>query len=155
MYLGFSQIPIAIGWTIEGKVAPMLYGKFSSKDNFSRDMLIEKVEAGSAAVPSLEGMGEAEASRVTSLAESHDMGVEALDGWLQSDPTGFAEAIPQGEAFDWLVTATGEAPRALTDALWNSHSIGTTWYIMMIVGVLSAIGIGLYGRWILTLKKST
>jgi dipeptide/tripeptide permease len=155
MYLGFSQIPIAIGWTLEGKVAPMLYGKFSSKDAFSRDMIVERVQAGSASVPdAVTGMAEAEASRVTSLAETHGRSVDQLDSWLQSDPTAFAEAIPQGEGFDWLVTVTADAPRALTDALWNAHSIGTTWYIMMIIGVISAVGIGLYGRWILTLKET-
>jgi MFS family permease len=42
MYLGFSQIPLAIGWTLEGKLGPRLYDMFASKDTFSRDMLLEK-----------------------------------------------------------------------------------------------------------------
>ena len=154
MYLGFSQIPIAIGWTIEGKVAPMLYGKFSSKDKFSREMLVDRAQAGDLSVPAVAGLPEAEAGRVTALAETHGHSVEELGSWLQTDPQGFAEAIPQGEGFDWLVTVTGDAPRALTDTLWNAHNIGMTWYIMMVIGVLSAIGIGIYGKWILTLKKS-
>jgi hypothetical protein len=113
------------------------------------------VQAGSASVPnSVQGMAEAEASRVTSLAQTHGLGVDELDAWLQMDAATFAEAIPQGEGFDWLVTVTGDAPRALTDALWAAHNIGFTWYIMMVVGVISAIGIGVYGRWIRTLKQS-
>ncbi len=42
MYLGFSQIPLAIGWTLEGFVGPRLYDVFASKDRFSRDLMLEK-----------------------------------------------------------------------------------------------------------------
>lgn len=42
MYLGFSQIPLAIGWTLEGKIGPMLYDHFASKDRFSRELLADK-----------------------------------------------------------------------------------------------------------------
>jgi POT family proton-dependent oligopeptide transporter len=41
MWLGFSQAPILIGWTIEGKLGPVLYDVFSSKDKFSRQMLLQ------------------------------------------------------------------------------------------------------------------
>jgi len=39
MWIGFSQAPILIGWTLEGKLGPLLYEKFSSKDDFAREML--------------------------------------------------------------------------------------------------------------------
>lgn len=42
MWIGFSQAPILIGWTIEGKVGPQLYHMFSSKDVFAREMLVER-----------------------------------------------------------------------------------------------------------------
>jgi POT family proton-dependent oligopeptide transporter len=42
MYLGFSQIPLAIGWTLEGKIGTKLYDHFASKDTFSRELLIQK-----------------------------------------------------------------------------------------------------------------
>jgi POT family proton-dependent oligopeptide transporter len=42
MYLGFSQIPLAIGWTLEGKLGAKLYGLFASKENFARDLLVER-----------------------------------------------------------------------------------------------------------------
>ncbi len=64
------------------------------------------------------------------------------------------EAIKNGEAFDKLVELTGEAPQALTDILYQSHDVGMVWNIMGVVGILSAIGIYMYGRWILTLRKS-
>ena len=63
------------------------------------------------------------------------------------------DKIPQGEAFDWLVTLTGEAPRALSNFMYTTHNVGVVWYVLGGVGIVSAIGIWIYGRWILTLKK--
>lgn len=42
MWIGFSQAPILIGATIEGKVGPQLYFMWSDKDVFSRQMLVER-----------------------------------------------------------------------------------------------------------------
>ena len=42
MWIGFSQAPILIGWTIEGKLGPQLYHYFSSKDELARQMLVER-----------------------------------------------------------------------------------------------------------------
>jgi POT family proton-dependent oligopeptide transporter len=42
MYLGFSQIPLAIGWTLEGKLGPVLYDRFASKERFAREALGER-----------------------------------------------------------------------------------------------------------------
>lgn len=60
MYLGFAQIPIAIGWMAESKLGPVLYDHFASKETFSREMLLEKgwSAARVAAVPQGEAFGE-------------------------------------------------------------------------------------------------
>ena len=42
MWIGFSQAPILIGWTIEGKLGPELYHIFSSKDEFARQLLVDR-----------------------------------------------------------------------------------------------------------------
>jgi MFS family permease len=42
MWMGFSQAPILIGWTIEGKLGPLLYDVFSSKDEFARQLLMQR-----------------------------------------------------------------------------------------------------------------
>jgi proton-dependent oligopeptide transporter, POT family len=42
MYLGFSQVPIAIGWTLEGFFGPFLYDHWASKDRFARELLIQR-----------------------------------------------------------------------------------------------------------------
>ncbi len=114
MYLGFSQAPLAIGWTLEGKLGPQLYDIFASKDRFSRELLMQK-----------------------------GMAVDAVRG------------IPQGEAFQHLVDFTGQSPQTLTDTLYHSHHVAMVWNIMGAVGIVSAVGIWIYGRWVFSLVRKS
>ena len=110
MYLGFSQIPLAIGWTLEGKLGPLLYDVFASKDRFARELLA-------------------------------DRGMTDL----------LIDQVPQGEAFDRLVEFTGESAASLTKILYDSHNVSAVWDIMGVIGIVSAVGIAIYGQWILKL----
>jgi hypothetical protein len=114
MWIGFSQAPILIGWTIEGKLGPQLYHIFSTKDEIARQVLIQR------------GL-------------SPDLVTE--------------KALPVGEAFNKLVQVTGESPEKLTQALYQTHHVGLTWYVFAAIGVASAVMIYFYGRWILRLAS--
>jgi proton-dependent oligopeptide transporter, POT family len=114
MWIGFSQAPILVGWTIEGKLGPQLYHIYSAKDEFARQMLVQR------------GM-------------SPDQVTE--------------HSLPIGEAFNKLVQFTGESPEKLTQALYQSHHVGLTWHVFAAIGVVSAVMIYFYGRWILKLAK--
>ena len=146
MYLGFSQIPLAVGWTLEGKLGPMLYDHYASKDRFSRDLLAERLDAGTASMPT----GEA----LNTWAKELGRPPSELAELSTADSAKFAEQIPQGEAFNWLVKMTGDNKAALTQTMYESHNIGMVWYIMGVVGIITAIGIWLYGKWILSMKKT-
>jgi len=41
MYLGFSQLPLGIGWSLEGFFGQYLYGRFGAKDTISRESLLD------------------------------------------------------------------------------------------------------------------
>lgn len=43
MWIGFSQAPILIGWTIEGKLGPLLYHHLSDKDQLARHTLVHQL----------------------------------------------------------------------------------------------------------------
>ena len=107
MYLGFSQIPLAIGWTLEGRIGPKLYDHFASKDTFAREALLAK------------GMG-----------------------------ADVVKAIPQGEAFDKFKDFMHLDKFAATELLRQGHHPEYVWYIMAVVGVISAYGIWWYGQWV-------
>ncbi|MDH3338619.1 MAG: MFS transporter [Gammaproteobacteria bacterium] len=53
MYLGFSQLPLGIGWSLEGFFGQYLYGRFGAKDTIARDQLLDSgmSQAGVDAVP--------------------------------------------------------------------------------------------------------
>ncbi len=68
-------------------------------------------------------------------------------------PQTLVDAIPQGEAFDWLVAMTPQTPQQLTDVLYATHNITTVWYIMGAVGIVSALGIYVYGKWVIAMAK--
>lgn len=112
MYLGFTQLPIGFGWTIEGMLGPWLYDVYASKEVLSRALLAEK------------GMTD-----------------DAI------------AAIPQGEAFDHLVQFTGETAQALTAYLYQNNDIYMVWYIMGSIGLISAVGMFFYGKWLLNLTR--
>jgi len=42
MWMGFSQVPILLGWALEGKLGPQFYHIFSAKDELARRMLVEE-----------------------------------------------------------------------------------------------------------------
>ena len=84
MYLGFSQIPLAVGWTLEGWLGPKLYDVFASKEFFARDLLVEKglskqaVEAiphGEAFQKLVEFTGEGKWSLTETLYATHNVGM--------------------------------------------------------------------------------
>jgi hypothetical protein len=112
MYLGFSQLPLAVGWMAESYFGAKLYGKFSAKETLSREWLADN------------GM-----------------------------PSGQIDAIPIGEAFTHMVEFTGRSPESLTQMLYEANNVGLVWYLMAVVAVFAAIGLFLYGRWILTLVR--
>ncbi len=41
MYLGFSQLPLGIGWSLEGFFGQYLYGRFGAKDTIARQSLLD------------------------------------------------------------------------------------------------------------------
>ena len=63
------------------------------------------------------------------------------------------EAVKQGEAFAELMKFTGETREHLTSQLYATHNVGLVWVFMGVIGVVTALGIYAYGRWIRTLVK--
>jgi len=112
MYLGFSQLPLGIGWSLEGFFGQYLYGRFGAKDTISRDALLDS-------------------------------------GFTQTE----VDAVPIGEAFQKLIEVSGQSAEYLTAQLYAANNVGIAWFIMGSVGIVSAAGMYVYGRWIYQLKE--
>ncbi len=83
MYLGFSQMPLAIGWTLEGKIGPMLYDHYASKERFARDALaehglpraaVDAIPQGEAFGKLVELSGQTKEAVTRALYATHDVG---------------------------------------------------------------------------------
>ena len=48
---------------------------------------------------------------------------------------------------------TGESSEKLTQTLYHSHRVGMTWLVFAGIGILSAVMIYFYGRWIFKLAR--
>lgn len=108
MYLGLSQISVALGATLQSIVGLRVYARIASKDQFARDMLGEK----------------------------YSYSAEMLS------------KIPNGDAFKKLVEVSGINPEQLTQTLFTAHSAGRIWYLFIGVGIITAICLSMYSRWI-------
>ncbi|MCC6748420.1 MAG: MFS transporter [Deltaproteobacteria bacterium] len=165
MYLGFSQIPLAVGWTLEGKVGPWLYETFASKDRFARELLRDKGLPAErvAKIPNGEAFdhlalltqesGALDSSRMALLRDP-DGAARALLA-RQGMSAGELSELKVGGAFRALAERMDKEHKwQLTRALHRTHPrIGMVWYIMAAVGLVTALGIYLYGRWIAGLRE--
>ncbi len=111
MYLGFSQLPLGLGWVVEGYYGQVLYAEHGAKDTIARQSL--------------------------------------MDGGMSQSQV---DAVPIGEAFQQLIATTGQSAEVLTAQLYAANNVGVAWYIMGAVGIVSAAGMYVYGRWTYQLK---
>ena len=65
----------------------------------------------------------------------------------------YMDATLIGEAFQTLVTTTGQTAEVLTAQLYMANNVGIAWYIMGAVGIVAAAGMYVYGRWTYQLKE--
>jgi POT family proton-dependent oligopeptide transporter len=84
MYLGFSQLPLGIGWSLEGFFGQYLYGEFGSKDTISRHSLhdqglsqtdIDAVPIGEAFQKLIEVSGQSAETLTSQLYAANNVGV--------------------------------------------------------------------------------
>lgn len=109
MYLGFSQIPLAIGWTLEGKIGPRMYDTMASKENFSRQMLadrglsaadLEAIPQGEAFPKLVEALQQSPHEVTAMLYAAHQPGVI----WYVMAAVGVASAIGIAWYGRWVKT---------------------------------------------------
>ncbi len=60
-------------------------------------------------------------------------------------------AIPNGEAFDYLVRMSSATESEMTQILYELNNVGYVWDIMAGVAFLTAIGLYFYGKWIVNI----
>ena len=119
MWIGFSQAPILIGWTLEGKIGPQMYHMFSSKDVFAREMLVSRglspaevtetaLPVGEAFAKLVEVTGQPPAELTRLLYETHNVGTT----WYCFAAVGVLATILIGVYGRWLRRYANQAAKS-------------------------------------------
>ena len=111
LYLGYVNIPVAIGQGVGAKVAAWQYGTYGEKAMLSLRYLVEKTSHAHAPWN----------GDVTTL--------EAVTG------------VERKVAFATLVKELGQDPNAVNQLLWTTYRPYQVWYPFAIIGVCSLVGI--------------
>ncbi|NGO38893.1 peptide MFS transporter [Limisphaera ngatamarikiensis] len=110
MWIGFSQAPILIGWTLEGKLGPWLYHHFSDKDRLARRTLVEALgwspdsvseavlPVGEAFRKLVEVTGQSPEALTRELLENYPVGLT----WYVFAGVGFLTAVMIGFYGRWI-----------------------------------------------------
>ena len=121
MYLGFSQLPLAIGWVTEGYFGPLLYGRFAAKETLSREWLADNGLTGGelAAIPQGEAFqhllafsGESAEAMTRALYEANNVGYV----WYLMALIALGAVVGLFFYGRWLAALTGPAGRSAPEA---------------------------------------
>jgi hypothetical protein len=112
LYLGYVNIPVAIGQSVGAKIAAWQYGNYGEKAMLSLRYLVEK----------------------TSYAQGRTWNgdVDALEA---------VAGVERKVAFATLVKELGQDPNAVNQLLWTTYRPYQVWYPFAIIGVCSLLGI--------------
>jgi MFS family permease len=117
LYLGYVNIPIAIGQALGAKLAGWQYGLNGEKATLSLKYLAEKTEH--------HGAG------------TWDGNVEHLATFV---------GVKRTEAFETLGSVLGQDPVAVNDLLWTTYKPYQVWYWFSAVGFASLIGLLVFSQ---------
>jgi hypothetical protein len=121
MYLGFSQLPLAIGWVTEGYFGPLLYGRFAAKETLSREWLADNGLTGGelAAIPQGEAFqhllafsGEPAEAMTRALYEANNVGYV----WYLMALIALGAVVGLFFYGRWLAALTGPAGNSAPEA---------------------------------------
>ncbi len=117
LYLGYVNIPVALGQAIGAKIAGWQYGTRGEKAVLALKYLAEKTD-------------------------HHGPGV--WDGDV--DHLAAFVGVKRPEAFDTLSTVLGRDANAVTDLLWVTYAPYRVWYWFSAVGFVSLVGIVVFSQ---------
>lgn len=118
LYLGYVNIPIAIGQALGAQLAGFLYGTRGEKATLALRYLAEHTELGRA-------------------RGSWDGNVHTLERFL---------GVTRAEAMVTLVKTLGQDARATNALLWDTYHPYQVWYPFAAIGLLSLFGVVAFGR---------
>jgi hypothetical protein len=135
LYMGYANIPLAIGWSYGSLMGGEVYDKLGDKANLALKYLSSNFGITS------------DSSRDAIAAKLHAAGVEPAkitstlaDAFVQG------EGIIRSKATEFLGMISGMNAAQVTNTLWTTYHPYKLWYQFAAIGVASAIGIAIYSH---------
>ncbi len=157
LYMGYANIPFAIGWALGNKIGGNLYESTASKYNLARDYLVQSLGMDPAFVHHADKLPSGQGLRM--LPNEQVMNV-----MVQAGRSGEGVAIQERlraywELVDWSALGKDEVPgmvdllyaqvvtpadavqaKQATQILWDMHQPQMVWYYLGIIGLVGTIG---------------
>lgn len=135
LYMGYANIPLAIGWGYGSIMGGTVYDKMGDKANLALRYLAEHfhIEKGMSQQAILDRIQQAgiDPARITQTLN---------DAFVQG------EGITRTQATSFLQAITGQDAAQVTNLLWHAYKPYELWYQFAAIGLLSAIGIAIYSH---------
>jgi MFS family permease len=131
LYMGYANIPLAIGWGYGSLMGGQVYDKMGDKANLAIRYISENFHIA-------KGMSEQAFSDAISKL-----------GIIPSQVVGLyesSEGVDRTRAMDMLQLLSGKNAAEATNLLWNTYQPYTLWYQFAAIGMASAVGIAIYSH---------
>lgn len=137
LYMGYANIPLAIGWAYGSFLGGTIYDSQGDKANLAIRYMIDELGlnfgAGWDALAQLQStLGEKIGASLKFIAESN----------------GMIQDIARPEAMERLQQVLSINAAEATNLLWNTYTPHTLWYPFAAIGFGSAVGIFFYSLWV-------
>lgn len=116
LYLGYVNIPIAIGQGLGALISGYTYGNFGEKAVLAQKYIAQHTDQ---------------------AAASWDGDMSALEA---------AAGVPRTGAFDALQSITGLSPTEATNLLWETYHPHYVWIPFIVIGCVSAVSLFVFSR---------
>jgi MFS family permease len=148
LYMGYSQIPFAIGWAVGSKLAGHLYETLGNKFNLARHYLVQHFGLDHAWATSQDQLPNDYVmdtlARVMQSGQPHAVQSAVQTAWQQVN----WNAVPKDElsqkTAEVFSKALGPVDPAFvhkaTQTLWDAYHPQTVWYILGAIGLVGTLG---------------
>jgi proton-dependent oligopeptide transporter, POT family len=135
LYMGYANIPLAIGWSYGSLMGGEVYDRMGDKANLSLNYLATKF--------GITG----DLSQDAIVAKAQAAGLDpARAAAAVSDAFVQGEGIARAKATAFLGTISGMDAVQVTNTLWHTYQPYRLWYQFAAIGIASAVGIAIYSH---------
>ncbi len=151
LYMGYANVPIAIGWSFGDAYAGVIYDHGADKANLSLRWLRSHGVSMSVPEAMLHPAGNNTVPVIGTYLRNHGMPVVAahvreLDAAHGTVTTDSLSTLFRLHAFEQMQATAGIHATEATDILWRAYHPYAIWYAFIFAGALTSVAMVVYGK---------